>query len=173
MRRICVTSLTLKNAKSSGIVHHRQHPDSHRTVDHTHTFTHTAPRQGDSNQLYLRQVTIMLKPRHIPLLSAGVFVYAATTYTSYHFYKVYNLPSPPAQISDPKYQASQEPDAVGVYSGLAESYDDKIGWDEFFMGFGWRRWNLIRKAKVRIEYLERKSDATLRRRYSHLVHRSV
>ncbi|TPX74903.1 hypothetical protein CcCBS67573_g03812 [Chytriomyces confervae] len=75
-----------------------------------------------------------------PLIMCGVFAYCSSAYLGFHLYKVYNLPTPPATIADPMHQRITTcTHNHGVYSAMADRYDDEIGWDEWLMGLERRR----------------------------------
>ncbi|KAJ3116320.1 Methyltransferase-like protein 7B [Phlyctochytrium bullatum] len=85
----------------------------------------------------------LLSPRNAPYLATGAFAYLASTYLSYHVYRLYTLPTPPADISDPKAQRRH----TDVYSTIAKSYDKSIDWDEWLLGLGSKRSALLKHAK--------------------------
>ncbi|KAI8620676.1 S-adenosyl-L-methionine-dependent methyltransferase, partial [Chytriomyces sp. MP71] len=60
----------------------------------------------------------------------------------FHAYKLYSLPPPRAEISDPRHQrlsCDQHLANHSVYSGLATTYDQDVGTDEWLMGLQRRR----------------------------------
>ncbi|RKO89184.1 S-adenosyl-L-methionine-dependent methyltransferase [Blyttiomyces helicus] len=85
----------------------------------------------------------LTNPRNRGVILTGLGLYGATVYASFHAYKLYSAPPPPEGIADPHNQ----PCFNGVYNGLAPEYDARIGWDEWLMGLGRRRRNLVERAK--------------------------
>ncbi|KAJ3104699.1 Methyltransferase-like protein 7B [Phlyctochytrium planicorne] len=86
------------------------------------------------------------RPMHqkVPILAGGAFVYLAGVYGAFHAYRIYQLPSPPPDIADPRSQEKFNQ----AYTALAKTYDSSIGWDEWMMGLYGKRENLLKHAKV-------------------------
>ncbi|KAJ3026453.1 UNVERIFIED_CONTAM: hypothetical protein HDU68_005628 [Siphonaria sp. JEL0065] len=83
-----------------------------------------------------------------PLIALGLFAYGASTYLAFHLYRLHSLPTPPPEISDPKHQkTTAEISTPEVYSKIADSYDDDVGWDEWFLGMDRRRRNVVQQLK--------------------------
>ncbi|KAJ3052435.1 Methyltransferase-like protein 7B [Rhizophlyctis rosea] len=110
-----------------------------------------------------------LSGRAFTLLLGSVGLYASATYGGYHAYRIYAAPDPPPGIDDPKKQACY----AGVWDSLASSYDSAIGWDEFFMGLGSLRKQLLAQAHGRVLEISagtgRNMDYYTKDRISHLT----
>ncbi|KAJ3061892.1 hypothetical protein HDU98_002223 [Podochytrium sp. JEL0797] len=82
-----------------------------------------------------------------PVVALGLFAYGASAYVGFHVYRLYSLESPPETIRDPKHQHvnNTHDSTTHVYSSIASSYDDDVGWDEWFMGMNRRRKAVVSK----------------------------
>ncbi|KAH6569594.1 hypothetical protein BASA62_004760 [Batrachochytrium salamandrivorans] len=76
------------------------------------------------------------------LAVSGMALYGLSVYSSYQLYKIYKAPTPAPNCYEPKHQQPRQ----GVYDALAPQYDDKIRWDEFMLGIGRRRSQLLEHA---------------------------
>ncbi|KAJ3213292.1 Methyltransferase-like protein 7B [Dinochytrium kinnereticum] len=85
----------------------------------------------------------LLQPSKLPYIASGFVVYCSSTYLTYHGYRIYRLPDPPADIADPKAQGK----FAQVYSNLAKTYDKSIEWDEWLLGLKSKRSSLLKQAK--------------------------
>lgn len=82
-------------------------------------------------------------PRNkIVLLANGLFVYSASAYIGYLGYKIYLHPDPLPGSDLPVNQK----DVADRYESIASDYDDKIGWDEWFLRMGSKRKSLLKHA---------------------------
>ncbi|KAI9346215.1 hypothetical protein BDR26DRAFT_856053 [Obelidium mucronatum] len=83
-----------------------------------------------------------------PLIALGLFAYGASAYLGFHLYRLGSLPDPPTTIANPKYQrTTAQVSTPEVYSQIADSYDEDVGWDEWFMGMDRRRRNVAKLLK--------------------------
>ena len=84
---------------------------------------------------------LMIKNR-IVLLANGLFIYSASAYCGYVGFKIYKLPDPPIGSDLPVNQT----DVADRYDSIAIDYDDKIEWDEWFLGMNSKRKSLLKHA---------------------------
>ncbi|KAL2917605.1 hypothetical protein HK105_202891 [Polyrhizophydium stewartii] len=73
---------------------------------------------------------------------AGLALFGAGTLVSYRAYRIHLAPPPPPNCHDPRHQRHN----LGPYDRVAPEFDNCIGWDEFLMGMGRRRRQLLEHA---------------------------
>lgn len=76
------------------------------------------------------------------LAAGGLGVYACSAYVGYHLYALSLLPTPPPGCHHPQNQSS----FLHVWDSVAPTYDAKVEYDEYMMGFTKMRRNLLSKA---------------------------
>ena len=88
--------------------------------------------------------------RNFALTVSGIGMYGLSAYSTYQLYKIYQAPEPAPNCHEPKNQSPYQ----NVYSALAPDYDSKIDWDEYLLGIGRRRNQLLEHAVVRMTTMQ-------------------
>lgn len=93
------------------------------------------------NKHFLLIKFLMIRNKFV-LLANGLFLYSVSAYVGYLGYKIYLHPNPPPGSDLPVNQK----DVADRYDIIASDYDDKIGWDEWFLRMGSKRKSLLKHA---------------------------